>query len=686
MGTEKQEGSKDGNSLGVKELKSSSKKTVTGIFSFLLVIGIVAGCTKTDEKTDSVQKKPSASSNSETAIKESENQDFPTWGYDLQETRHVPFKEITKDNVSNLGVAWEVDLKKLDSKIPGNNENFPIVVNGVAYISTSQNYVFAFDAATGSKLWEWAPDQEIIDHTTATAGMTMSRGVAVANGTVYNLLNDDRLVSIDAKTGKTIKMINLWDTMPDVTAENGYFETTAPIVYKGNVYIGMSGGDNAARGFVMAFKADDLSPAWDQPFWTVPPKGQDWLKDKYQGGGAVWCPVTIDPETDIMYFSVGNPAPDFYGEDRPGANPYTDSVVAVNSQDGKLVWAQQEISHDLWDYDAAASPMLLNATVGGKQQKVVVEGGKSGQWWAWDAATGKVIYDGVAFTKIDHPNPTPEGVLVFPGTLGGENYAPETYDPDSNYVLIPSIESPYVLKSAKDDSEIKDRYIGDQKDPKWGTVGDMGTTFAPPEKGFDEYGNITAIDMNTGKVVYQVKTDDPMRGGFTSTDSGLAFYGELNGKVDALDIKAGKVVWTFQTDSESVQSAPAIYERDGKEYVIYATSGNSPKVIAFKLDGDSTQSKSSGTGETASAHSDSDSDSTSSSANIDAEKIFGQSCAACHGNTLEGGAGPALAHIGNSMTEDQIYNQIINGGGRMPGGIIKGDEAKAVAAWLAKKK
>lgn len=522
---------------------------------------------------------------------------FENWGsfgYDLAGNRHVPFKEITADNVNDLGIVWSADFKTLDSDVKNGNQAYPVVVDGVIYVSTSGNQVFAFDAVTGNQIWHWKPPAEEAANY-SKAGIIANRGVAVGDGKVFMLTVDCQLVALDQKTGELVKKVKLSDYYPDVTVENGYYETTAPLFYDGVVYIGSSGGDNGVRGFEAAFKSSDLTPAWDTPFWTVPPKGQDWLANSnFQGGGAVWCPPVIDQETGIMYFAVGNPAPDFYGEARPGANPYTDSVVAVEAKTGKLVWAKQEISHDLWDYDAAASPMILNATVNGKQQKIVVEGGKSGQWFAWDAATGDVIYDGVPFTRIEHPKPTPEGVMVYPGALGGENYAPETYDPASNYVLIPAVEQGMLIKSAKDQDEAATPDMPGAK--AFGTA--MGE--APADE--VPYGSITAIDVNTGKQAYQIKTKDPQRGGLSSTDTGLAFFGELDGKINALDIKSGKIIWTFQTPGDNIQAAPSIFTVDGKEYITFTSGGTKPKIYVFALGGDKTQGAA-GNADTSDAHS-----------------------------------------------------------------------------------
>ncbi|MEC0371714.1 pyrroloquinoline quinone-dependent dehydrogenase [Paenibacillus chibensis] len=519
-------------------------------------------------------------------------ENFGTYGFDLSNTRHSPYKEVTAENVKDLGVIWSADLKALDKDVKNGNQCYPVVVDGVVYITTSGNQVFAFDAVTGGQIWHWKPSAEQAA-TFSKAGIIANRGVAVAEGKVFMLTIDNQIVSLDQKTGKLVKMVPISDSVKGVTLENGYYETTAPVYYKGNIYIGSSGGDNGIRGFVHAYKASDLTPAWDTPFWTVPPKGQDWLANsKFQGGGAVWNPPAIDEETGIMYFAVGNPAPDFYGESRPGANPHTDSVVAVDAATGKLIWSKQEISHDLWDYDAAASPMIINATVKGKKQKIVVQGGKSGQWFAWDAKTGKVVWDGIPFAKIDHPKPTPEGVTVYPGVLGGENYAPETYDPATNYVLIPGIEQGAVLKSAKNQDEAST--------PDSPGAAAFGTTMLAAENDV-AFGTITAMDVNTGKKAYQIKTKDPMRGGLTSTVSGLAFYGELDGKINAIDIKSGKVIWTFQTTGSSIQAAPAIFTVDNKQYMAFTTGGTTPKAFVFGLGGDKTQGKA-GTAEDTNAH------------------------------------------------------------------------------------
>jgi PQQ-dependent dehydrogenase (methanol/ethanol family) len=512
-----------------------------------------------------------------------------TFGYDYGLSRHVPFAQITKENVKDLGVLWSKKFKELDANVPNGNQSFPVVVDGVAYVTTANNYVFAFNAVTGEKVWEWAPPKEVLDTITKTGMAGTNRGVSVGDGKVFMTTADNGIVSIDAKTGKTVKFVHLsdFDSMKTVTAENGYYESQVPVYYKGKLLVGSAGSDNGVRGFFTVFNADDLTPAWDQPFWTVPPKGEDWLKNSgFGGGGTVWMPASVDSETDTMYISVANPAPDFYGEDRPGANPHTDSVVALDINTGKLIWEQQQLSHDLWDYDTAESPDVVTAKVNGKDQKVVMVGTKGAEWFAYDAKTGTPIYKNVAFGKIDHPKPTPEGVMVYPGVLGGQNYAPDTFDPESNLTLIPSIEQPGIYKSARNEEDVK-------KNGGFFGAFTMGTTFAMPTD-IPAKGKITAINLNDGKIAWQIDTPEPQRGGLTSTKTGISFYGELSGKVKALETATGKELWSFQTTGDSIGAAPTVFEQDGKEYVMITSAGKDPQIFVFAIGGDKTQGQAKG--------------------------------------------------------------------------------------------
>lgn len=509
--------------------------------------------------------------------------DWPTFGYDYAQTRHVPFDQVTKDNVKKLGRVWSFDFLKADPNIPPGQECFPIVVDGILYATTSYDHVFAFDAKSGKQLWHWAPEQIGFFK---NFGLDFNRGVAYGEGKVFLLTLDMRIVAIDAKTGKLVKEIHIGDTVAGATPELGYYETTTPVYYKGVLYIGSSGGDNGIRGFLMAYKASDLTPAWANPYWTVPPAGQDWRKEgQFHGGGASWMPATLDPETDTLYAPVGNASPDLYGASRPGSNPNTDGIVAVKALTGEQLWVKQTLTRDLWDYDVAAPIVLMTTMVGGKKQKVVAVGTKAGQWWCWDAANGGVIYDGVPFAKIDHPEPTEKGVIVSPGPLGGANYAPQSYDPTTNYYLICNVEFPALLTLATKE-QIAQRAPGDLD---LGGTFDFATNVTP-------YGTYVAIDMGTGKIVYDKKVPGPLRGGFTTTATGLGFFGGTTGdeNLHAIDTSTGEILWSFGVGG-GVGAAPIIYTVDDTEYIALTVGGaiGSPgaisKIEVFALGGNTEQ-------------------------------------------------------------------------------------------------
>lgn len=231
----------------------------------------------------------------------------------------------------------------------------------------------------------------------------------------------------------------------------------------------------------------------------------------------------------------------------------------------------------------AAPPVLFTATINGEKRKVVAEGSKAGQWWAWDAATGEVIYDGVPFAKIDHPEPTTEGVLVWPGITGGANYAPQSYDPTTNYYLIANVESP-VLATLGSAEQVERRARGDV---------DFGATFSFPPN-ITPYGTYVAIDMETGEVAYDRPVPGPLRGGFTTTASGLGFFGGTRSDtyIHAIDTSTGDIIWSFAVGAE-VYSAPTIYMVDGEQYVALAvgggTGGTASRIETFKLGGDKSQ-------------------------------------------------------------------------------------------------
>ena len=190
----------------------------------------------------------------------------------------------------------------------------------------------------------------------------------------------------------------------------------------------------------MAYNAKDLTPAWPNPYWTVPPVNQDWRSQGvFHGGGAVWMPVSIDTTTGTVYFSVGNPSPDFYPQLRPGNNPKTNSLIAVDLKTGQEKWWKQQQAGDQWDYDTSTPPMIFTGRVNNQPRRVVAVGNKAGHWFLYDAKTGDPIYETVKVLDTDNHPPLEQGkaVEVYPSALGGINYGPMSYDPGTNYALVP---------------------------------------------------------------------------------------------------------------------------------------------------------------------------------------------------------------------------------------------------------
>lgn len=513
---------------------------------------------------------PPTTVNSETSFPpETLNVDFPSPGYNLQQTREVPLPLLNPKTAPSLQLSVQQPLANLLSSQNGQSsqssvgvgaEDFAIEVQGTLYVTSGTDDVFALDAATGALRWHWSPPSTYV--TTSAFPVPVNRGVAYGDGRIYLLTMGDWLVSLDANTGQQLKAVPLWQTVPGATPANGYFEATAPIYWNGLVFVGSSGGDNGAHGFIMAYHADSLEPAWKQPFFTVPP-------DASYGGGTVWTPVTIDPVSGLLFASTGNPSPDFYGANRPGANLYTDCVIALNPFTGRLVWYNQENVHDLLDYDAAAPPMVLTANIAGRLERIVVEGGKDGKWFAWDARTGAPVpynpdNQGIPFVEINNQPPTPSGTLEYPGTLGGENYAPEAFDSQDGLALIPGINAPnYVCSSTNGTTETTS--VCQQ------SVGEQGGTAISYPYGTPS-GNITAINVNTGQIAYQFRTPTPMRGGITTTTGGVGFFGGLDSTLTVFDTKTGKILASLPT-SGPIAAPPIVYAINGRPYVAIVAGG-----------------------------------------------------------------------------------------------------------------
>ena len=541
-----------------------SARRLTVVSACILGSLFLAGCNIGGDDSEGLSSEQSDAIEESVGVADEAN--WATFGYTYDQNRHVPFDEITKENVGDLGKVWSVDFNKIDKDVPLGQQTYPIVVGGTMYATTHFNHIFAMDAKTGAVKWHFRPSKI---GAFKNFGLTTNRGVAYCNDRVYMLTLDMRIISVNANNGQLAKEISISRDVPDARPEFGYYETVAPVCYKNKLIIGSSGADNGVRGFVMAYNADDLSPAWPNPYWTVPPEGQDWRANgRFHGGGTSWMPATIDVETDTMYFSTANPSPDFFAALRPGNNPKVNAVIALDVNNGTEKWWRQQVPIDEWDYDTAQAPQLINGTVGGEERKVISVASKEGTWFLYDAESGDPIYEKVKLLdRIEHPPLKPgEPVDIFPSALGGINYAPASYDPTTNYVINTAVESKSTLIQAKTEEDVyRNRVRGDVDT---GAINGFGTT----PKGWHDYGSVSAVDLATGELAWKVKHDEPLRGGVTTTKEGLGFFGGGDGTLNAFDTSTGKILWTFQTGNQ-ISSGPTIYEIDGKQYVAISVGG-----------------------------------------------------------------------------------------------------------------
>ena len=449
------------------------------------------------------------------------------------------------------------------------------------YVTTSFDHVYALDAKTGEQIWHYKHDMGPI--TVYCCGPN-NRGAAVYNDKVYLATLDAKLVALDAKTGKPVWSQQIAD--PSL----GYSETMAPTAVDGKILIGTNGGEYGIRGFVKAFDANDGKLLWT--FDTIPENsvgmwatkdatGRDLHRDiaaekdalakngdpyKTLGGG-VWQNPSVDLAAKRVYFTVGNPSPDLDGSLRPGDNLYTDSLVSIDLDTGKYICHFQYIPHDLWDLDATSPTMLMNVKDdSGKTVPAVMEAGKTGYVYVNDRKDCKLIRSSEPMVSQKDrwtlPSPTQpldsKAARMFPGANGGVEWSPMASNPSLGLVYAINLEQE--MTYTVDSSPYPNGKL-------W-----LGGAFTNVPGGI-QAGNVTAVDYNTGKIKWQVKTPQPMIGGILATAGGVVFAGESNGWFKAYDAKSGKVLWKFQAGA-GVNAPPSSYMIGDKQYIAVAAGGN----------------------------------------------------------------------------------------------------------------
>jgi PQQ-dependent dehydrogenase (methanol/ethanol family) len=504
------------------------------------------------------------------AAKDAKNWLHANGNYD--NSRLYPGRLIKPRDIPALAPAFVFQTAVLDSM-----ETAPIVVNGVMFITTSFNHVYAINAATGEEYWHYKHKMGPV--TTFCCGPN-NRGVAISEGRLFMGTLDAKLVALDAKTGKV-----LWETQ--IADPNlGYSETMAPAVADGKVLIGTNGGEYGVRGFLKAFDATDGKLLWT--FYTIPEKGHEGVWDPKDAtgrdmhrdiaaekaafakdssfyktlGGGVWMTPAIDRKTKTVFFVAGNPSPDLYGAIRPGDNLYTNSLIAVDLDTGTYKWHFQYIAHDVWDLDAASPPILTQAKdKSGKTIDVVIHGGKTGHVYVHERSTGKLLRFSEAMVPQENMwvLPTKQGARMLPGANGGVEWSPMAIDPSLRMAFAANLHQPMTYRY----EEVA--YPGGSK--LW-----LGGSF-DVITGEEQSGRLVAVNIDTGKVVWSVKTPQPLIGGVLALATGVVFNGEANGWFKAYDSKTGKELWKYNCGAGV--NAPAVsYMVGDKQYIAVAAGGN----------------------------------------------------------------------------------------------------------------
>ena len=482
--------------------------------------------------------------------------------------RHSELNQIKLSNVGSLVSKWVYH-------VPGatNLESVPIVANGVMYI-TQPNAIYALDGRSGRLIWEY---HHLLTRTKVREGP--NRGAAVFEDKVYFTTTDDFLITLNALNGSVLWQIKIADT------NDGYTSPAAPLVVRGKVIVGIAPGDHGLNGFLDAYDARTGQLLWR--FHSIPkpgePGSETWAGDSWKhAGGATWLTGSYDPELNLLYWALGNPSPDFNGDVREGDNLYTNSVVAIDLDTGKLKWYYQFTPHDTMDWDGAEIPVLVDAPYEGKMRKLMVQADRNGYYYVLDRATGQFLHASRLATQVNWASGfTPEGrpiristiepsltgTKICPSSTGATNWMSPAYNPQTGLFYFVALEG-------------------------CGLATKNTETFRPGGYQYRAGGDVLltgevwkvyvrALDLTTGKQVWERERIDSssLGGGLLSTAGGVIFSGEINGEFVALNAKTGVPVWHFNT-GQKINAQPMTYFVGGTQYVCIASGSD---VFSFAL-------------------------------------------------------------------------------------------------------
>lgn len=493
-----------------------------------------------------------------------------SYGRDYANTRYSPLTQIDTSNVKSLALRlrWRTGAGRI-----GSFETSPLVASGTMYLTTPKHEIIALDVARGQEFWRY---RHRVGSLALCCGF-VNRGAALGYGMVYLATMDARLVALDALSGR-----RRWETVIDAP-EYGHSSTMAPLVIDSLVIIGVSGAEFGIRGHLSAYHVRTGRLVWRWNAIPSPTEGGWWgswadttpngdklgrdiaqekadsarYPDAWQhGGGSIWTTPAYDPVTDRLFVTVGNPAPPYDGTVRPGDNLYTGAIVAIDAHRGKMEWYFQYLPHDVWDLDAASPPLLIRQG----QRTLVVHAGKTGWLYIVDAMNGSAVRRSEAFVPQQNlfAQPTEAGIRMSPGSDGGANWSPLSYSRETGYVYVVGTHKPMVFTSRSESLKMGEAYRG----------GRSRTLEAE-----QQWGTISAIDPENGRIAWQLRTQEPMVGGSLVTKGGLLFTGEGSGWFRAYNAQTGEKLWEFQA-ATGVNAPPISFEVDGKQLIAVAAGGN----------------------------------------------------------------------------------------------------------------
>ncbi|HZT28875.1 MAG TPA: PQQ-binding-like beta-propeller repeat protein [Bryobacteraceae bacterium] len=488
-------------------------------------------------------------------IRKGPAENWLTYAGDYQGTRHSALRQITTENARSLVPKWVYHMPKANGL-----RTCPLVYDGIMYV-TDSNVIRALDARTGRLIWEFKD--------TRSKKEGANRGAALLGDRVFFVTADIHLVALDRRNGAL-----LWEKKYG-NVEDGMFASAAPLVVKDRVIVGVANGDNGMRGYVSALSASTGEELWRT--YTVPKRGEPgsetWGNYIEYGGGATWLSGTYDPELNLLYWTTGNPWPDFYGGDRGGDNLYTCSLLALDADTGKMKWYFQFTPHDTHDWDAQAWPVLVDLPYEGRPRKLVLHANRNGFLYVLDRVTGeylrsskivdlldwaKGIDDKGRPVRVPGKDPTPNGNRICPSVRGATNWMSPTFDPATGWLYVVTLEQCDIYASSSKAPEPKKNFSGGGAGPK---PADVGQFF------------LRAFDPKTGERKWEYPMTGPGESwaGTVSTAGGVVFFGDDDGQLVAVDARTGKHLWHFQM-GEGLTASPMTYAAGGRQYVAIASA------------------------------------------------------------------------------------------------------------------